>query len=90
MNKAIIMGRLTRDPELRTLQDNISCATLRLRSIEEDVLRMASARRISFRSYSGVSRRNSYPAISQKDSASPSWDESRCAIMKTPMASDAP
>ncbi|MBP7402026.1 MAG: single-stranded DNA-binding protein [Clostridia bacterium] len=24
MNKAIIMGRLTRDPELRTLQDNVS------------------------------------------------------------------
>lgn len=28
MNKAIIMGRLTRDPELRTLQDNVSVCTV--------------------------------------------------------------
>lgn len=28
MNKAIIMGRLTRDPELKTLKDNVSVCTV--------------------------------------------------------------
>ena len=67
MNKVILMGRITRDPELRTTPNGISVLSFPLRWIEDSPARTERGRQILSTVLPGVKLLNLSPNTFQRE-----------------------